>query len=221
MDARRVERALRDGPPDEPVYVPGTFGRRRRGRTWAVVTTVAVGLALVAGVVVGVGLAWLGGPHPGRQPQPTPVVLADLLGTWQTPVVTRQEWIDRVTAAGIDSATVSAFLDHDPIQRQVRYTLEFFTSDTSGDRVSVSAEYDGGPLVPVDAGGISLDANGVVQYTEIVPGTAGPRVTVSALVTITGGQLRFQILDIQNATADDQLANTVFFELAPYMKAGP
>ena len=59
-----------------------------------------------------------------------------------------------------------------------------------------------------------------MHYTEIVPGTAGPRVSVTAQVTINGGQLRFQILGLENASPDDQIANTAFFEMAPFRKAG-
>lgn len=219
MDTSRIERALREGPPDEPVYVPGTFRRGRTGSAWTAFVTVAVSLALVAGVAVGLGLAGLG-QRSGSPPEPTPVVMADLLGTWRTDVITRTQWIEGATAAGFDSSAISNFLEHEPIQDQVRYTAEFFTSETTGDRVSISGEYDGGPPAPLSAGAISLDSHGVMHYTEIVPGTAGPRVSVTAQVTINGGQLRFQILGLENASPDDQIANTAFFEMAPFRKAG-
>jgi hypothetical protein len=34
MNLERIEQALRDGPPDEPTYAPGSFGRPRRAAWW-------------------------------------------------------------------------------------------------------------------------------------------------------------------------------------------
>lgn len=222
MGTERIERALREGPPDEPVYVPGAFRRSGGWRAGPAIITAVVGLALVAGLVIGTGLLVLRGEDVGVSPQPRILATSDLLGTWRTDQISRQAWTDGISAAGFDSAAITAFLEHDPIQNRVRYTLEFFTSETTGDRVTIKAEYDGQPIVVLSGGGFSLEADGTLDYTEIVPGTAAPRCEVFAAPAIDdGGQLSLQILETRNCDPDAKLAHTAFFALAPFARQDP
>jgi Galactose oxidase, central domain len=73
MDLDRIERALREGPADEPRYVPRTFGRRSPERLpWAFAAVAAVAAtALVAALLIGIGLI-LRSPNVGPSPVPGP-----------------------------------------------------------------------------------------------------------------------------------------------------
>jgi hypothetical protein len=72
MDLDRIERALRQGPADEPRYVPGTFERRSPKRLpWALVAlAVVAATALVAALLIGIGL-FLRSPNVGPPSVPT------------------------------------------------------------------------------------------------------------------------------------------------------
>lgn len=73
MDLDRIERALREGPADEPRYVPGTFrGRSPERLPWAMAAFAAVAAtALVAALLIGVGL-FLRSLNVGPPPVPGP-----------------------------------------------------------------------------------------------------------------------------------------------------
>ena len=218
MFPERIERALREGPPDEPVYVPGAFRHARAGRSLSPFAATAVVLALVVGVVIGGGLAVLRGWNIGG---PRIVTTADLLGTWRSDEITAQAWTDGISAAGFDAASIDAFLVHDPIQDSVRYTLEFTASESTGDELSISAEYDGQPIAVMSGGSFTVQADGTLHYTEIVAGNAGPRCEVFAAVTMDDGRMSLEITRMRNCDTEEQLAHTAFFELSPYTRQGP
>ena len=102
MDDERIERALRQGPPDEPTYQAGRFaatvgrgrpasmrGRRRLwgalGGTFRFAATSVVALLVVAGVL----LLRSGNPSVGPSPSPGPVGGNDLLAHVRTSGVLR------------------------------------------------------------------------------------------------------------------------------------
>lgn len=69
MDLDRIERALRQGPADEPRYVPGTFERRSPKRLpWALAAFAVVATTvLVAALLIGIGI-FLRSPNVGPPP---------------------------------------------------------------------------------------------------------------------------------------------------------
>ena len=56
MDDDRLERALRQRPPDEPVYVPGSHRPPRSRARWLALTVPAIVAALIVGLAIGSGL---------------------------------------------------------------------------------------------------------------------------------------------------------------------
>jgi hypothetical protein len=221
MDPDRIDRALREGPPDEPTYVAGSFRDSSPRRGWLVVAGAAVALALVVGFVVGGGLLALRGNDVGGSPQPRILTEEDLLGTWRSDPITRQAWIDGLAEAGFDSGSIDEFLTHDPIQDEIRYTLDFFTGATFTDRLMVKAEVDGGPIADLGGGSFAVQGDGSMLFTEIVPGTPEPRCQVLTAVAIDGQRMTIQILGMENCEIDAQMAYTAFFELSPFTRQEP
>lgn len=125
MDLDRIERALREGPADEPIYEPRAFGRRR-GHQWLLFAGGMAG-AMILGVVVGLGIGVV------RQPvgdDGVPAVDLDRLGeelsgSWMSTSFTEQEFVGHLTEAGYSAQDIAAFLEHDPIPGTVRWGLDF------------------------------------------------------------------------------------------------
>ena len=109
MDMERIERALREGPPDEPAYVPGSY-RRGPGR-WIprLFAVPVIAAALVVGVVVGAGLPAVRDGGVGQAPDPVAITEA-LRGTrWTT---------DEMHVPGLDGRAARARV-HDRRDRRV------------------------------------------------------------------------------------------------------
>lgn len=125
MELQRIERALREGPVDEPRYEPGGFGRRRP-LSWALFAGAVTG-ALMIGVMLGLAI------HLVRQPSDNVGAPAvdlerlgeELSGSWMSGSYTEDDFVDYMTDAGHTAEDVVAFLEHDPIPGTVRWGLDF------------------------------------------------------------------------------------------------
>lgn len=206
MDLERIERALREGPVDEPRYVPGAFGPARR--FGALVLTAAVGAALVVGVMIGLGLDVLRGPSPNvGQPGPD---LADiqrqLAGTWISEPVSEDEFVTFMLAEGHARADVEAFLAHDPIETTLQWGLDF---DGRGNLVVFS----------VTGTGIT-DILTNVPYELLPDGRfrGGDQMCVLvAEFSVSDERLIFGDLSPEGCIPDELIALDTFFNLAsPY-----
>ena len=218
MFTERIEQALREDRRTSPSTCREPSVMPEPGEACSPFAAAAVVLALVVGVVIGGGLAVLRGWNIGS---PRIVTTADLLGTWRSDEITAQAWTDGISAAGFDAASIDAFLVHDPIQDSVRYTLEFTSSESAGDELAISAEYDGRPIAVQAGGSFTVQADGTLHYTEIVAGSVAPRCEVFAAVTIDDGRMSLEITRMRNCDTEEQLAQTAFFELSPYTRQGP
>lgn len=214
MDLERIERALREGPPDEPAYTPG--GHRRRGpapwRSLAAVPVVAV--AIVVGLVAG-GI--IGRPPTQGVGRPDPAAIAAALpGTWTSDLLTFQDWSDALLARGFTSDDITGFLEHDPFSRTVSYRLTFL-----GDQLVVDASYDGRGPIRLGGGTWRVDADGTVVYTEVVPGVAAADACTVRLRAAAGATtLAFDDVALVGCDSEARLANTAFFEIASYTRPG-
>jgi hypothetical protein len=214
MDLDRIERALRDGPPDEPAYAPGRH--RHRGRSswrWLVAVPV-VAVAVAVGLVAGGILAEISTQGVGRS-DPAAISRA-LTGTWTSDQLTFQDWSDALLARGFTSDDIAAFLEHDPFSRTVSYRLTI--SDT---RLAIDAIYDGRAPIRLGGGTWVVDPDGSVQYTEVVPGVAAADACAVRLRAAVGAtSLAFEEVEPVNCDLGARLANTAFFGISRYARPG-
>jgi hypothetical protein len=212
VELERIQRALREGPLDEPTYVPGAF--RRAGRTgWSLaITAMAVGVALVAGIAIGAGLGiWR--EDVGSRPEPRVLVAADLQGVWRADPIAFDAWTESLLSRGFTQADIEAFLEHDPFEDQAQYQLRFID-----ERLIVQASYDDRPLVTLNEGRFTVDEDGVARYVEVANGVEGNCVLTVA-PEIEGSRLLMDVLDQSVCDSDAELANTLFFDIAMYERA--
>jgi hypothetical protein len=206
MNLERIERALREGPVDEPRYVPGAFGPARR--FGALVLTAAVGAALVIGVAIGLGLDLLRAPSPGvGQPPPDLGELqAELAGTWISAPVTEDEYVDFMLEQGHARADVEAFLDHDPIESTLQWGLDF---DGRDNLVVFSVTGDG--VTDILANGpYELLPDGRLRWVDRT-------CVLVAEFSVSADRLTFGDLALEGCVADERIAHDTFFNLAsPY-----
>lgn len=212
MDIERIERALREGPPDEPNYVPGTFRQARPSGWGLAVRGLAVGVALMAGIAIGTGLGLLRGDV-GDAPAPRVLTATDLQGVWQADPISFDAWTEALLARGFSQADVDAFLEHDAFEDQVRYQLRFVD-----ERFIVQAAYDQQPIQTLGGGTFTVDQAGVIHLVEVVDGLeVGCVITVAA--EVDGSQLLMDVLDLLGCGTDERMANTLFFDVASYERA--
>lgn len=212
MDTERIERALREGPPDEPNYVPGAFRRASNSGWGLAVSGLAVGIALIAGIAIGTGLGLLR-DDVGDAPAPPVLTAADIQGVWQADPIAFDAWTETLLARGFSQADVDAFLEHDPFEDQVRYALRFVD-----ERFVVQAAYDDLPFETLGGGTFTVDDAGVLHLVEVVDGVeVGCEITAAA--SIDGARLVLRVLDLPGCIVDERMANTLFFEVASYSRA--
>lgn len=212
MDVERIEAALREGPPDEPAYVPNSFRGAGPSGWRMAMAALTVGVVLVAGIAIGSGLGLLRG-NLGDAPAPRVLTVADLQGVWQADPIAFDAWTEALLARGFSQADLDAFLEHDPFEDQVRYQLRFI-----GDRFVVQATYDEDPIQTLGSGTFTLNGDGVIHLAEVVGGgETGCEFTVAA--EIDRSRLQMDVLDLSSCDTDEQMANTLFFDVAPYVRA--
>ena len=211
MDLERIEQALRGGPPDEPTYAPGSFGRPRLSAWWMALAGATVMAAVVVGIGIGVGFDAVRGPVFGAPPPP-PAVMADLEGTWVSDEISFDRWLDEVVTRGFDPNDVGEFLLHDPFEQHVRYQLAF----DSG-RVTISANYDDTGMQVLNDGEYTL-REGVLSYVESTdrPPVIGQSCGVDAKPVLDGPRLVWENVKLHGCGVDSRIAHTVFFDLLPY-----
>jgi hypothetical protein len=210
VDVERIERALREGPPDEPLYVSGSFRRSATGRSWLA----SAALAVMATVAIAIG-SWValnplreGGVGTG----PSPVLdAADLEGTWSTSEIAFQDWVGGLTERGFETDEIAAFLEHDRFNRTVRYEL-----DIADGVMTIRSSRDAGPLVTLSSAPYSILADGRLGIAEA---STVCRPTVE--VALVGEQLTLSRLDLPNCSLEEHIASSAFFELEPYVRVEP
>ena len=215
MNTERIEWALREGPPDEPAYVPGAFRGSSQPRWWLAVAGASVGLvALVVGVAIGLGLATLRDQNVGSDPAPRALVAADLHGVWDSDAIPFGDWVDALRAEGFVQEDIDAFLEHDPFQDEVRYAL----LSLDGEFI-VQAAYDDLPFQTLGGGTVTVDDVGILHLAEVVDGEPiGCEITAAG--EISGERMTLRVLDLPGCDTDEQMANTLFFDVASYERRG-
>lgn len=205
MDLARIELALREGPLDEPRYVPGAFGPARR--LDGLMLTAVVAASLVIGLVIGLGLDLLRAPSNVGQPHPDLAQLqAQLAGTWISAPVTEDEYVDFMLEQGHALADVEAFLAHDPIETTLRWGLDF---DGRDNLVVFSVTGEG--ITNVLANGpYQLLPDGRLRWVDRT-------CVLVAEFSVSDDRLTFGGLAPEGCVADERIAHDAFFDLAsPY-----
>ena len=217
MDLERIERALREGPVGEPVYVPGAFRRAHPSPWWLALAGAGVGAAVVIGLVIGLGLDVLRGERVGSAPDPD-VLAAELEGEWVSDEIPFDRWVDELVGRGYDPNDLGNFLLHDPFDETVRYVLVF-----EGSQLSMQAIYDGGSPIDLSGGEYTVQPDGSFEFIEVVdaPPVVGEACRTVAEVELDDDRLQFDVLDLPGCGVDPAIANTAFFDLAPYTRADP
>ena len=206
MDLERIERALREGPVDEPAYVPGAFRRATR-RESTMLMTARVGAALVIGIVLGLSLDTLRSPG-GDTGAPAPdleALNAELAGTWLSDPITQDQFVDFMLEAGHAKDDIDAFFEHDPIPTATRYGLSF---DGRG-RLVVFEVPEGGDPDILSNGPYELLPDGRLNWDEL-------GCVVTARFTIADDRLTFEPVSLEGCGPDERIANAAFFNLTPY-----
>ncbi len=213
MNLETIERILREGPPDEPVYVPGAYRRTAQPRQW-LLSTVAIGLALVIGVLAGIGLDELRNQRRGTAP-PEPVTSADLQGLWVSEPISRDAWVSGLVAQGFDRADVVAVLGRSTFE-QIQYALRF-----TGGTLTILSSVDGRPLEENSAGTFTVSNGDTFIYAEDVvddPGLGDVCNSLTAEVGLQAGQLVMANVRLPEETCGREvlIIHAAFFTLAPF-----
>jgi hypothetical protein len=212
MDTERIEQALREGPPDEPTYVPGSFRRTSPPGGWFAAASLSVVIALVAGIAIGTALDVLRSGGVGGEPEPRALAAADLQGVWESHPIERQDLEEALLARGFSQEDIDAFLEHDPFEDRVRYALRFVD-----DRVIVQAAYDDLPFQTLSTGTFTILDDGL-RFLEVVDGVQVACQPLAA-AEIDGSRLILNVLELPGCDTDERMANTLFFEIAAYSRA--
>ncbi|MDQ4035767.1 MAG: hypothetical protein M3153_07535 [Chloroflexota bacterium] len=217
MDLERIERALREGPMDEPIYVPGAFRRARPSPWWLALAAAAVGAAVVIGLVIGIGLDVLRSERVGTPPN-AEALAAELQGRWVSDAIPLDVWVDELVSQGYDPNDLGNFLTHDPFEETVEYVLIF-----EGSRLSMQAIYDGRAPVVLSGGEYGINRDGSFEFVEAVdlPPVVGEACRAVAEVELDDDRMQFDVLDLPGCGVDPAIAHTAFFDLAPYSRADP
>lgn len=205
MEPQRIEQALRDGPPNEPRYVPGSFRRGGLSRWSLAVGGAFVAVALVVGVAAGLGIGVLRGPDANvGNPPDLEALAAELQGAWVSDAISRDDWVSELVSMGHDIDDVDNFLIHDPMTEDVTYFLTF-----SNGNMNVRSSLDGAPIIENSDGPYRLLPDGRFSWEDI-------GCFVTADVTVDADRLTFGPVAMESCGADERLANSAFFNLAPY-----
>jgi len=208
MDVERIERALREGPPDEPAYVPGQFRRLSAARWNLAYTAAAVGAALIIGIGVGLTLDVLRGGGVGTQP---PAVLdpADLQGTWRSDEILFQDWVDALLERGFTTDEIAAHLEDDnSFDRSLRWELII-----TADEMTMWGSADGAPMVLLTSDVYTILPDGRIR----IGGAGTPECQPLVVdVALDGERLTFSRPDLLGCPVGDRIAAVGFFELTGY-----
>ena len=210
MDAERIERSLREGPPDEPIYRPGAFHEQPPSWLVLIAAGAVVGMALVVGVVAGLGLDVLRNPS-GSVGGPVDVdrLAAELEGRWSSDDISREAWIQELSEMGYRQADIDFALSNLPAHERVRYDLVF-----QEDHLQIFASFDGSELEPMSGGPYQLLPNGALYYDDVA-------CYITVLFDIKGERLAFEPMRTDGCNADESLNNAAYFNLLTYERDAP
>jgi len=208
MDIERIEQALREGPPDEPTYVPGSFRRTSPHGWWFAAASLSVVIALLAGIVIGTALDALRSGGVGGEPEPRALVAADLQGVWESDPIERQDLEDALLARGFSQADIDPHLDL--VEDHARYALRFVD-----DRLIAQAAYGDLPFQTLDTGTFIIRDDGFQIVVDGVQGACEPL----AGAEIDGSRLILNVLELPGCDTDERIVNTLFLEIASYSRA--
>jgi hypothetical protein len=210
MDVERIEQALREGPPDEPAYVPGSFRRTSPPGWWFAAASFSVVVALVAGIAIGTALDALRSGGVGGAPEPRPLVAADLQGVWESDPIERQVLEQALLARGFSQTDIDVHLESLPVGDAARYALRFVD-----DRLIAQAAYGDLPFQTLDTGTFIIRDDGFQIVVEGVQGACEPL----AAAEIDGSRLILNLLELPGCDTDERLVNTLLLEIASYSRA--
>jgi hypothetical protein len=212
MSDERIERALREGPPDEPVYRPGTFRKPMPGR-WAQAASAGfLVLVFAVGVIFGAGIIGLRRPvDENTVPVGASAALTEALqGAWASEPIPREDWVQRLVGMGNAIDDVESFLTHDPMTTNVVYTIIF-----SDNTLLVTSSLDGAPRIHNSIGPFVIQPGGQLRWEDL-----GCFVTTP--VTIDDGgdvdRLSFGPISMESCGADERVANGAFFNLSTFRR---
>lgn len=209
MNLERIERALRDGPVDEPPYVPGSHRDPRQSRLFLAAAGGMVVLALVVGVGIGIGVSIMRAPAGVGTGLDLDRLAADLEGNWISTGLTPDGWVDDLVALGHDRDDVELALTNFPPYERARWRLNFFD-----DHIQVFGSFDGGPFTSLSGGPYELLPDGSILYDDI-----GCFMTIP--VVLEGSRLRFEPMTTESCDADERLNNDGYFQLVEYEREPP
>jgi hypothetical protein len=210
VETERIERALREGPPDEPAYVPGGFRRSRAAGWWFAVASVPVVIALLAGIGIGTALDALRDGGIGGPPEPRPLVAADLQGVWESDPIERQDLEEALLARGFSQAGIDVHLAGLSAGEAARYALRFV-----GDRLTAQAAYGDQPFQTLDTGTFIIRDVGLQIVVDGVQDACEPL----AAAEIDGSRLILNIVELPGCETDERLVNTLLLDIASYSRA--
>jgi hypothetical protein len=203
MDIAQIERALRAGPPGEPLYVSGSF-RTPKGRISASGLSVALFGAIVLGIVIGSGVGERTIPNGGVGGPAVPEAAAELRGRWVSEEISRERWINALLQRGHDIDDIEAFLIHDPIEASTRYELTF-----TADRIAIIEYASGDPPDDIGGGPYALLDDGRLRYDD-------RDCYVTARFAIESDRLTFQPIETESCGADERVANDAIFNVSVF-----
>jgi len=210
MDADRIERALRDGPPDEPTYVPGAFRQRRSLSLLIVGAGAVLGVALIVGVVAGITLNVLRDPSDSvGGPVNVDRLAAELEGRWSSDEISREDWIQALAEMGYQRPDIDFALSNLPDHERVRYDLVF-----EDDHLQIFGSFDGDDLRSMSGGPYTLLPDGALYYDDI-----GCFITVR--FELDADRLAFDPMETDGCSADESLNNAAYFNLLTYTRSTP
>ncbi len=204
MNLERIERALRDGPADEPMYVPGAHRTRRDGRLVLAAAGAVVAVALVVGVGIGVGLSVLRAPGGVGTGVDVDQLAADLEGSWVSSEFTSEEWVDGLISLGHDPDDVELALANFPPYERAQWRLDFVD-----DHLQIFGSFDGGSFTSLSGGPYQLMPDGSVVYDDI-----GCFMTIP--INIEASRLFLEPMRTESCSADERLNNDGYFQLVEY-----
>ena len=217
MELETIERILREGPPDEPAYVPGAFRRTSRPGAW-LLSAAAIGLTLLVGVLAGIGLStvrdqWIG------TGAPEPLTTADLDGTWLSEPISSDALVDGLVAQGFARGDVVAALEPSAFDR-IQYSLRF----TDG-TLTIFSRVDDGPLERNSAGAFTVANGDTLVYAENVedaPGVGDICNSLTAHVELRSGSLVMADVQLPEEACGRavRIIHAAFFTLSPFEPSG-
>jgi hypothetical protein len=211
MDLDRIERALREGPADEPRYTPGMYARQPRSLLAMAAAAAVLAAAVITGLAVGIGLDLL--QRPGSLvggPANVGLLEGQLEGQWTSGEISREAFISKLVEQGHQIDDVNSFLKppEPAIERSVRFRLIFQTGD-----LVVERSVDGRAWDRAAVGPYRVLPDGSLWYDDL-------GCIITAGFAVSDEALNFDRIGTQHCGAIERVANSAFFNLSSYERTG-